>query len=286
MKFLVIGDLHGNKPKIRHTDFDAIIVPGDVCSDKGIKEILFGKVLNKKFSHMQLSNWYDFVSKKEARKLVLNSIKAGREVLEYLDGFGKPVFIVPGNWDWTETRDEDWDFLNQNFWKTRILKGLRNVKDIDGKIHTYKDVQLIGYGKVAGPELLKYRHYEGLEKKQLLANEVAYKKLQKKYAALFKKARKPVVFMPHNVPYGTRLDIINNKKSPFHGKHYGSVLARDMIKKHSPLLCVAGHMHEHYGTAKLGTTVCLNTGFGPAKGALVEIVDGKLVSVQTYSKQY
>jgi len=32
-KFLIIGDLHGNKPKIYSNDFDAIIAPGDFCSD-------------------------------------------------------------------------------------------------------------------------------------------------------------------------------------------------------------------------------------------------------------
>lgn len=28
MKLLIIGDLHGNKPKIHFKDFDAIIAPG------------------------------------------------------------------------------------------------------------------------------------------------------------------------------------------------------------------------------------------------------------------
>ena len=31
VKFLIIGDLHGNKPKIHFKDFDAIIAHGDFC---------------------------------------------------------------------------------------------------------------------------------------------------------------------------------------------------------------------------------------------------------------
>ncbi len=34
MKILVIGDLHGRKPKIHFKDFDCIIQIGDVCNDK------------------------------------------------------------------------------------------------------------------------------------------------------------------------------------------------------------------------------------------------------------
>lgn len=34
MRILVIGDLHGQKPRIHFKDFDCIIQVGDVCSDK------------------------------------------------------------------------------------------------------------------------------------------------------------------------------------------------------------------------------------------------------------
>jgi len=37
-KLLIIGDLHGMMPKIYFKDFDVIIVPGDICGDKGIRE--------------------------------------------------------------------------------------------------------------------------------------------------------------------------------------------------------------------------------------------------------
>ena len=40
MKFLIIGDLHGNKPKIHFKDFDAIIAPGDFCSDKYMRPLI------------------------------------------------------------------------------------------------------------------------------------------------------------------------------------------------------------------------------------------------------
>jgi hypothetical protein len=40
MKFLVVGGLHGNKPNIYFEGFDAIIAPGDFCSDAPRKYML------------------------------------------------------------------------------------------------------------------------------------------------------------------------------------------------------------------------------------------------------
>ncbi len=34
MKFLIVGDLHGQMPKIFFKEFDAITAPGDFCSDE------------------------------------------------------------------------------------------------------------------------------------------------------------------------------------------------------------------------------------------------------------
>lgn len=42
VKILIIGDLHGSKPKIRFRDFDALICVGDVCSDKFHKPYIKG----------------------------------------------------------------------------------------------------------------------------------------------------------------------------------------------------------------------------------------------------
>ena len=56
-KFLIIGDLHGNKPLIHFKDFDAIIAPGDFCSDKYLRPYL--------------NKWFEYVKKlqKEKKKL-------------------------------------------------------------------------------------------------------------------------------------------------------------------------------------------------------------------------
>jgi len=54
--------------------------------------------------------------------------------------------------------------------------------------------------------------------------------------------------------------MIRNEDSPKNGRHYGSLVVRDAIQTHKPLLNVAGHMHESEGRDRIGDTPCINTG--------------------------
>jgi Icc-related predicted phosphoesterase len=68
------------------------------------------------------------------------------------------------------------------------------------------------------------------------------------------------VFLSHNVPFDTELDRIRNEESPKHGRHYGSLVVRDVVQQRSLKLNVAGHMHEGEGRTRVGDTTCINTG--------------------------
>lgn len=284
MKFVIIGDLHGTLPRMHYKEFDAIIAPGDFCSDKGIRELIWASYKEFLKNPYEAREWWEIVGKKRASKLIKNSLKAGRKILRKLDSFGVPVYIVPGNWDWAETSSEKWDFLNKDFFNDFLLKDLKNVVDVDGKIKRMKDWQIIGYGKCSGPELLKYRHYRGIKKEDFARNEKAYKKLKYNYTKLFRTAKKPVIFLSHNVPYNTPLDKIRNRDSPMNGHHYGSVLAREMIKKFGPLVCIGAHMHEHFGKCRLGKTTVINAGFGPRVNVLVELDKNKIKKLEFYKR--
>jgi Icc-related predicted phosphoesterase len=284
VRFLIIGDLHGQMPKIHFKDFDAIIAPGDVCSDKGIREIYMKMYKEYVKDIDNYADWWNIVGKKEAKKLVKYSVQKGRKILEFLDSIGKPVFIVPGNWDWTKPGKEHWKFMEKDFWHDQLLKGLKNVHDIDGKLRKFKGIQLLGYGKVNGPELLEFRGYGGVDDKELSKNRRAYQRLLRKFNKRFNKLDNdlPIIFLSHNVPYNTKLDTIINKKSPVNGKHYGSNLARDIIMKHQPSLSIGGHMHEHFGKDRIRKTVILNSGFGSRVNTLVEISDKKINRIIFY----
>ena len=64
--------------------------------------------------------------------------------------------------------------------------------------------------------------------------------------------KKPIIFLSNNALYKTKLDKINNPKSNVHGKHFGSTIAKNIIKKFQPILCISDHIHEGYGKTKIG----------------------------------
>lgn len=284
MKFLILGDLHGSKPKIYFKDFDAIIAPGDFCSDTGIREfykITYQEFLKNPYNYRE---WWEICGKTKAKKLVRASLSKGRKILEYLNSFGVPVYVVPGNWDWTKNGKEKWEFLNKDFYNEVLIKNLDNIIGTDGKAVNVGNYVLIGYGKSTGPELYKYRDYEKIKKKKdIEKNKKRYEKLLEKYNDLFDKAKtknKPIIFLSHNVPFKTTLDRITRKDSPRYGYHYGSLIARRMIDKYRPLVCIGGHMHEHFAKCKTGKTTVINAGFGSSVNIWMELSGNRIKNLE------
>lgn len=275
MKFLVIGDLHGNKPNIYFKGFDAIIAPGDFCSDAPRKYMF--QALRKKLENPDSEiKWYDIVGKRQARKMIKKSLLDGREVLKQLNSFGVPVYVVPGNWDWTKDKDSDWDFLKQDHYRT-LIRGLSNIIDIHHRIVDIGNYHIIGHGISSGPEYPQYKEdLEKLKPEELAKRKREYERNLKKVSSLFEKASKPIIFLSHNVPFNTPLDKITNKNSPRYGYHYGSLIAREMSEKYQPLVCIAGHIHEHFGKCKIGKTICINVGFGSDVNVWLELSGNKI----------
>jgi len=179
MKFLIIGDLHGQKPNIYYKDFDAIIAPGDFCLDKDIRKvyhITYKEFLKDPYNYR---DWWEIYGKVKAKKITKKSLFYGRRILEFLNSFDVPVYLVPGNWDFAHV--SHWKFLNQDFLNGFLLKDLKNLVNTDGKVKSLKNYSMIGYGKCNGPELYKYRDYKNiLKKKDLERNKRNYKKLLKR----------------------------------------------------------------------------------------------------------
>ncbi|RMD66940.1 hypothetical protein D6817_02965 [Candidatus Pacearchaeota archaeon] len=296
VKLLVIGDLHGRKPRIHFKNFDAIICVGDVASDKEFKTYV---ALWKK--HLKNKDWISFddflnekFGKRKLRELENRSIEVGNKVLRFLDKFNKPVFFVPGNWDQsggeTRIKEENINKSHYNYFKSfldyylgdelnaKLTKGVKNLRDCQFKLHTFGNLNFIGYGLSSAPEkpLLNKKRFK-FSDEELRKLERVYQKILGKLEKAYSKRNKnfATIFISHNVPYKTKLDVIKDKESDTYGKHYGSTIAREFIVKRKPLLCASGHMHEHFGKDKIGKTLVLNAGFGPDKNILVKIDTAK-----------
>ena len=280
MKFLIVGDLHGKVPKFYYKGFDTIIAPGDFCSDATRKYMFQSLRQWLKNPGSARTAWYELVGRTKARKMIKKSVADGRKVLKKLNSFGVPVFIVPGNWEWTQDKNADWSFLRKDNYSI-MKRGLKNIRDVHNKIASAKHYNVIGYGLSFGPEYPQYRdekkRYSSFDLKMM---KKEYEGQVKKLSSLFRKAKKPVIFLSHNVPFKTSIDKITDRKSPRYGRHYGSVVARKVIEKHRPLVCIGGHMHEHFGKTRIGRTVCINTGFGPHVNTWMELKNNKVENLQ------
>lgn len=97
MKILVIGDLHGIKPRIHFKDFDCIIQVGDVCDDSEFRPHInnwFKYLKDASEDRMSLSLFMsNSIGKREMKAMEKRSVLKGREILKYLASFGKPVFL-------------------------------------------------------------------------------------------------------------------------------------------------------------------------------------------------
>ena len=275
MKFLIIGDLHGNRPKLYFKGFEAIIAPGDFCSD-ALRTAMFQALQLRIKDPKSKVMWWDITGKRKAEAMIRKSLSDGRKILTYLNSLGVPVYVLPGNWDWTKNLESKFAYLRQDHWKF-LIKGLDNIHDLHLRFLDIGKFQLIGHGVTSGPEYPQ--HEEELArftKSQLALKKKKYTLLYQKMNRLFNKATKPVIFLTHNVPFNTPIDAITDARSPRYGLHFGSLLAREMIDKHQPLVCVGAHMHEHFTSHQMDKTIAINAGFGSNVNVWLDVEGNKI----------
>lgn len=305
MKILIIGDLHGQKPKIHFKDFDCIVQVGDICDDSKIAPIYkkYFKLLKTKpnFNIDLESFLIKEIGKQKLKQYEKESLKKGREILKYLNSFEKPLFIVAGNWDQSygktkiknikkneyNNRKAIYDFYLGDKINPKLTKNLKNIKNCMYKNYEFSKINFIGYGLSSAPEEFKHRDKKlNITKKQSEILKKSYNKLLKKIFLAHEKRNKksPTIFITHNIPYNTKLDIIKDKDSKLYKKHFGSTIARKFCEKYQPLLCIGGHIHEGKGKDKIGKTTIINPSCGKDAQVLIEIKSDKIKKISFYKK--
>lgn len=291
VKFLVLGDLHGEIPKIKINDFDAIIATGDICGDN-IKPYIRKWI--KKRKEIQADYDFDKICPKWKQKLYTKfSYFKGKRILTFLNKQKVPVFLVPGNWDPTPQdglpKNED-DNKDKKIWN-KMLKGKNNIFDLEAKKKNFKGIILIGHGSTSAPEIVKKIPKNKLKepsyKKTADFRYKFYMKLLKKFENWFKenkkdKNSKPIILLSHNSPYNTLLDEVRMKNNYADGEHYGSIIAKKLIEKYEPMLCISGHIHEGYGREDIGKTICINAGYGGDVNTIITVDEkkGKVLDIE------
>jgi Icc-related predicted phosphoesterase len=235
--FLLLGDLHGNIPKIFSKQFDIIISPGDICGDRS-----------------DIVDHYDDFEE--------YALEKGKKILSFLSTFNKPIIVVPGNWDQTPYRDGLAPYTTNHPF-SKLLKSFPLVHNVEYTSFKQLGFTFIGYGSTSAPEpiiITSKNKVEVIEEE--LQRSIFFKKQFEKLNVLFEKNKNEnIIFISHNSPYGTSLDLINNPLSYADGEHYGSIIAKTLISTHNPILACSGHIHEGVGVEVIGKTHCVNSGY-------------------------
>ena len=189
MKILVFTDVHGNKNVIRKhkeaaKNVDLVLFSGDIT--------FFGHNLG--------------------------------ELLELLEDFPVPVFLIHGN-------HEDEDDVRE------YCSKLSNVRFIHKEIICFKDWFIGAYATSGlGQTYPAFEEWANKHRDELLT-------------------AKPLIWLDHAPPFGTTTDDLGEDW------HVGSLSLRDFIEEFSPRYVFCGHIHESFGCEDiLKETIVINSG--------------------------
>lgn len=270
MKLLAIGDFHGTFPKkfarlIKEENIDLVVSNGDFFP------FHYRKLWFKHCYRTKVNLW-DVIGRRKYVDIVKKDLHLGERALRGLNTVSVPVITVVGNIDYTPLNDSSddrppKDDLRRQDLLSPLLKKFPNIRRFDYSFFEVGGYVFVGAYGSSFPGKVHSR---------------AYKKYKKKLDVMFKRFKgKKIIFVSHNVPYGTKLDKIGQHAHvAVRGKHYGSKLIRRVIDRWQPLLHVGGHIHEGRGKQLLGKTLCVNPGAAHEGNAAIISLAGKRVTVK------
>lgn len=278
MRLLVVGDFHGHLPKkferiVKDEKIDLVVSTGDYLPFK------YRKLWFKHCFRKNVELW-NIIGKSKYKKLIENDLLKGENALKALNGLGVPVVTVLGNIDYPSANDvmDERKPRGKNYWKfeysredafINLLKKYKNIFRIDYSYFRYGNFVFIGARGHSNKGRVKSKAFR---KHKIILGKI-FKKFNKE------NMEGKVIFVSHNVPYDTHLDLVSSLKAHalVKGKHVGSKLVRRVINKFHPILHFGGHVHESRGMQKIGKTLCINSGaVHDGQGAIVYLENGKV----------
>ncbi len=275
MKILCISDLHGNLTEDLYVfasdgNFDLILVAGDLTDSE-----IFRKI--------QFDNWEDIqrngktleeiMGTKRYNEALERSAKSIMGVLERLEALCIPVLVISGNADYCEGSLADKGLGRYEL--KNAISYFENILYADDTVIEMDDITIISHGGYRGTKARLTRAQK--EKNGSYKMKGQAKLYKKALEQLFSKMKdqKRTIFLTHDIPYDTRIDLVDWKESPMHGKHVGDDIYRHFIETYRPAINVCGHMHENQGKETLDDTQVVNCGYGHDGQCAIITIDNK-----------
>ncbi len=221
MKILVLGDPHGKLPK----NLDSLIERNKV-------ELI---ICTGDWAFTPKKPWLEKSWKNVKTSFVR---KTAREVIKKIISFKIPVLTLKGNMFMSSKGKKFADRLVKN--KINLIQKYNGKTKIDGQGFVFFDVIY---------EKHNLRKKNEITIKMMKKNKIREKKLKK-----LLKENPDSILITHNPPYGY-------VDKTYEGKHVGSKIILNAIKKYQPKMVLCGHIHEAKGKAKIGKTIVYNLGW-------------------------
>ncbi len=253
MKILAIGDPHGELEKIKKIpidNIDLILLTGDLGSASLMRKMYFENVEREKMGEPKVE--YTPAQEKEA---FMESYDSTIALVEYL-AKRAPVATIFGN---VESSNPATRKLIRKFGLdlpllSDDLSAMNNVRVINNRIMRFGSLRIGGLNYFIDPCWVKEFKVTGDLVTRSCHDVKTFKRILDNFGALD-------ILVCHQPPYGI-LDKVTSQYAPKHwiGKHAGSKLILDYVKKSKPRFVFCGHIHEDEGEALIGRTRVYNLG--------------------------
>jgi len=255
MKLLIVGDPHGKLPKKLPRNVDLILITGDLGKADLVRKFYFRNVEREKKGLPEIEKTPAF-----EKKVWMEIYNSSLSVAKFYSKLA-PVYSILGNvgtnTDYEMKKEEKelgikLPYLHSGLRRIKgfylVRNGIRNINGLRiGFLEYFIDTCWVKEFKPSD-----YR------KKLRIAKKESDK--ARKILKWFAKGKIDILLC-HQPPYGI-LDKVTAKYAPKHwyGKHAGSKIILDYIKKKQPRFVFCGHVHEGKGQKKVGKTEVINAG--------------------------
>lgn len=255
MKILAIGDPHGSekikKIPISKIKPDLILLSGDLGRADTARKFYFDNVKRKEKGLPEKEATSSF-----RMKMYAEYYNSSMKIIRYLSKFA-PIYLIYGNADYY---NEDVRWLSKKINKKlpfmyNDLNKIKGIRIINNRIANLEGVRIGGLEYFVDMSWIKEFN---VKDKKMIKNA---RKDSERIKRIMKNFGYVDVLLCHQPPYGF-LDKVGFKGAPKYwlGKHAGSRVILDYIKKEHPKYVLCGHMHEAKGKGRIGKTEVINLG--------------------------
>ncbi|NPE26999.1 hypothetical protein HNV12_03290 [Methanococcoides sp. SA1] len=255
VKICAIGDPHGDLKKIGNItkDVDLYLVTGDLGDASFFRKLVMGNV--KKVEARDSMHDTKIKDVKRAYQRIHDSTL---DILKYLSGLA-PTYSIQGNVGIFTSRQVEETKNKEGI----VIPNTRKIIDRSSDMHLVKNVvRKIGGLRVG---FLEYFVDEGWVKRFGDKERIGKaRKDSEKARRILERFGKVDVLVCHQPPFGF-LDKVSSKygaPKKWQGKHAGSKIILDYVRKFQPRYVFCGHIHEGEGKVKIGKSEVFNLGVG------------------------